>query len=350
MLRVLLASAMLVFAVPTAIAGTVLQVSASQRQAMGIRTGAVQAAAYVPLDGIPATVRAPLHGSAVVTAPYAGITVAVLAREGARVERGQPLARIQSREAMQLGADLAAARGDYRVARAKAARDHQLQVEGIVPASRAQAAIARRDAAAARLKSLQAARAMAPQAPGAAPGTYELRAPLAGQVIERKLRLGEPVGSLEKAYVVAEPGHVMLVMHVPARYGASLHTGLKVRSADGAEGTVSEVGAAIDPASQTVLVRASMQGELLRPGQQTSATLRLPPPAHAWSLPSGAVVELNGRQRVFVQRDGGYEAVPVAVQAQTGQGRSVVTCALAADSRVVVAGAGALKAMLIAGE
>ncbi len=350
MRRLLLASALLVCVASPAVAGTVLKVSASQRQAMGIRTGTVKVAEHVPVDGLPATVRAPLHESAVVTTPYAGITVAVLAREGTLVKRGQPLARIQSREAMRLGADLAAARGDYQVARAQAERDRQLLAEGIIPSGRAQAAIARRDAAAARLKELHAARAMAPVAAGAAPGIYELRAPLAGRVIERSLRLGEPVGVLDKAFMVAEPGRVMLEMQVPARYAARLHPGLEVRSADGASGTISEVGAAIDRASQTVLVRASVKGEQLLPGQQTSATLQLPPPAHAWALPSSAVAEHNGRQVVFVERSGGFEAVQVILQAQTGDGHSVVTGALAADNHVVVSGTGALKAMLVAGD
>ncbi len=350
MRRLLLASALLVFAATPAVAGTLLKVSPSQRQAMGIRTGTISAADHVPVDGLPATVRAPLHESAVVTAPFAGITVAVLAREGTNVRLGQPLARIQSREAMRLGAELASARGEYRVARAQAARDLKLQAEGIIPASRVQTAVARRDAAAARLKELQAARAMAPPAAGGPPGTYELRAPLAGRVIERSLRLGEPVAALDKAFMVAEPGRVMLEMQVPARYAARLHTGLHVRTSDGASGTLSEIGAAIDRASQTVLVRASVQGEKLLPGQQTSATLELPAPANAWSLPSGAVAEHAGKRVVFVERSGGFEAVPVVLQAQTGEGRSVVTGALKPDSHVVVAGTGALKAMLVAGE
>lgn len=348
MRRLLLASLLLVSATVPA-AGSLLTLSASQRQAMGVRLGAVQRARHVPVDGLPATARAPLHESAVVTAPFAGITVAVLAREGATVRRGQPLARIQSREAMSLGADLAAARGDYRVARAQAERDSQLLHEGIVPASRAQAAVARRDAAAARLQELRAARAMAPQAVGAAPGTYELRAPLAGRVIERSLRLGEPVAALAKAFVVAEPGRVMLEMQVPARYASALKTGLPVQAGDGAQGTVSEVGAAVDRATQTVLVRADMRGEQLLPGQQVTATLQLPAPADAWTLPSSAVAEHAGHRVVFVEIAGGFRAVPVTVLAQTGDGRSVVRGALDGASRVVVAGTGALKAMLRAG-
>jgi RND family efflux transporter MFP subunit len=349
MRRLLLASLLLVSATVPA-AEPLLKVTAAQRQAMGIRVGAVEAAEHVPVDGLPATARAPLHESAVVTAPFAGITVAVLAREGAMVKRGQALARVQSREAMSLGAELAAARGEYRVASAQSERDRQLLDEGIIPASRAQAAVARREATAARLQELQAARMMAPQAPGAAPGTYELRAPLSGRVIERSLRLGEPVAALAKAFVVAKPGQVMLEMQVPARYASALRVGLPVRAADGAQGTVSEIGAAIDRASQTVLVRADMHGEQLLPGQQTAATLLLPAPGDAWALPSSAVAEHAGRRVVFMERDGGFQPQPVNVLAQTGDGQSVVRGALEKGSRVVVAGAGALKAMLLAGE
>lgn len=350
MRRLLLVSVLLTLVVAPAAAQSLLKVSASQRQAMGIKVGAVQIAEHVPLDGLPATVRAPLHESAVVTAPFAGVTVAVLAREGTTVRRGQALARIQSREAMSLGAELAAAASEMRVAKAQAVRDQQLLDEGIIPASRTQAALARRDAAAARLQELQAARAMAPQAAGATPGTYELRAPLAGRVIERSLRLGEPVAALAKAFVVAEPGRVMLEMQVPARYAGQLHTGLQVRTVDGVTGTLSEIGASVHPASQTVLVRASMLGDQLLPGQQTSATLLLPAPANAWLLSSSAVAEHAGQRVVFVERSGGFEPVTVTLLAQTGDGHSVVSGPLTASDRVVVVATGTLKAMLIAGE
>jgi len=348
MYRVLLASLLLApIAAPAA--QSLLKLSPAQRQSVGIRVAGIKAAESVPLDGLPATARPPLHESVVVTAPYAGITVAVLAREGSMVRHGQALARIQSREAMSLGADLAAARGEYQVARAQAIRDRKLLDEGIIPASRQQAAAARRDAAAARLRELQAARAMAPQASGAAPGTYELRSPMAGRVLERGLRLGEPVATLAKAFVVAEPGRVMLEIQVPARYAAKLHTGLTVHAADGASGTLSEIGAAIHRSSQTILVRASMHGEKLLPGQQTTATLLLPAPRDAWTLPSPAVAEVAGHHVVFVERNGAFEPVTVTLLAQTGDGRGVVTGALKPDTRVVVAGSGVLKAMMIAG-
>ena len=348
--RLLLVSALLTFAMAPAAAQSLLKVSASQRQALGIVVGDPQVAEHVPLDGLAATVRVPLHESAVVTTLFAGTTVAILAREGEMVHRGQVLARIQSRDAMSLGAELSAARGELDLARAQAERDQALLDEGIIPASRAHAALARRDAATAHLRELQAARSVAPQAVGAAPGTYELRAPLDGRVIERSLRLGEPVDALATAFVVAKPGHVMLEIQVPARYATQMRLGLPVRAADGSTGVLTEVGASMHQASQTVLIRASMQSETLLPGQQTRATLLLPTPGEAWLLPSGAVAEHDGQRVVFVERSGGFEPLTVSLLAQTGDGHSVVSGPLTTSDRVVVSAAGTLKAMLIGDE
>lgn len=345
--RLLLASALLAFAMAPAAAQSLLKVSASQRQAMGIAVGDPQVAEHVPLDGLPATVRVPLQDSAVITALFAGTAVEILVREGEMVLSGQALARIQSREAMSLGADLTAARAELDIARSQANRDQELLDEGIIPASRTQAAIARRDAATAHFQELQAARSIAPQARGAAPGTYELRTPLDGRVIERKLRLGEPVEALATAFVVAKPGQVMLEIQIPARYAAQIHPQLPVRAADGSEGIVTEVGASMDHASQTLLVRASMQSKGLLPGQQTNATLLLPAPDGAWLLPSVAVAEHDGERIVFVERSGGFEPLTVDLLAQTGDGQSVIRGPLLASDRVVVAATGALKTMLI---
>lgn len=330
--------------------GQSIVLSAAQRQALNLHTGRLEKAASVPLDGLPATVRAPLEGSAVVTAPFAGVVTAVLVREGQRVTRHQPLARIQSREAMTLTAELTTASGSYQVAAAQAARDRQLLAEGIIPQARTQAAEAQREAAFARLHELQAARATAPVASGAAPGTYELRAPLTGRVIERSLRLGEPVGLLAKAYVIARQDQVLLELHVPARYAAQLRVGQPVRTAAGIEaagieGRLSEIGGAIDPASQTVLVRALLDTRQLLPGQQTSATLQLPAPAGALQVPADALVERDGGYVVFVADARGYTPVPVTLLTQLADGRSVVRGKLQPGTEVVTTGAGALKSL-----
>lgn len=345
MRRLLMGLVVMAAVLPVCAVGQEIVLTAAQRQALNIKVGKAEAATSLPLDGLPAIVRAPLEGSAVVTAPFAGVVVAVLAREGQVVTRHQPLVRIQSREAMTLGADLAAARGDYRVADAQATRDRQLHAEGIIPAGRMQMAEARREATAARLHELQAARATAPAAAGGAPGIYELRAPLDGRVVERAVRLGEPIDMLAKAYVIARRDRVMLELHLPARYAHALRVGLPVKVEGGTEGKVTETGGVIDAASQTVLVRAEVVTEHLLPGQQTTATLLLPAPLHALSVPSSALVERDGGYVLFVAAAKRFTPVPVELLVQTADGHSVVSGAIAPGAEVVISGAGALKAM-----
>jgi cobalt-zinc-cadmium efflux system membrane fusion protein len=336
-------------AMPPAMAVDAVKVlTPAQRQALDIRTARVQPATQVPLDGLPAAVHVPLGDSAVVTAPYAGVVVDVLAREGEHVRRGQPLARIRSREAMTLGADLAAARGEYRVAQAQAERDRRLLAEGIIAGARAQANEARRDAAAARLHELEAARAGAPA--GAEPGVYELRAPIEGRVLERAVQLGEPVAMFATAYVLTRGDRVMLELRVPAREAAALRPGLPVRVDGGGEGQVSEIGGAVDPASQSVRVRADVARGALLVGQQTQATLLLPAPAGAWRVPSAAVVERAGVAHVYVVRGNGFAAVAVERLGRTADGESVVSGPIAAGAELVVRGAGALDAVAAGGE
>lgn len=339
----------LLAAAPRAHADALLKLTPAQHRALGVRSAPLQAASNVPIADLPAVARAPLEDSAVVTTPFEGITVAVLAREGQSVRKGQTLARIQSREAMRLGSERVDVRGRLHVAEARLKRERKLLAEGIIPASRVETARALRNALAARWRELAAAGDMAPQAANQPPGIYALRAPMSGRVIERDLRLGESVKSLQRAFVVAVPGRVMLEMLVPAHEAVRLHKGIQVRSEDGGRGVVEEIGGTADPRSQTVRVRALVTGSHLLPGMHTTATLLLPAAKGTWQVPSAAVAEYEGRRVVFVVRPGGFEAVRVQRLAQTARGQSVIRGALGAKDRVAVAGVGALKAMLLAG-
>ncbi|BBD79062.1 efflux RND transporter periplasmic adaptor subunit [Aerosticca soli] len=319
----------------------------AQRQALGIELGPAKAAEGLPLDGLPARVMIAPDAAAVVTVPFAGVVAQVLVREGATVRHGEPLARLQSREAMSLAADLAAARSQQRVAAAQAARDRALLAEGIIPAARAQASAAQAEAAAARWRELETAAALAPPAAGA-PGLYELRAPVDGRVIERTLLPGAAVEPLAKAFVIARGSQVLVELRVPARHAAALRPGLVVRLADGHQGRLVEAAGAVDPGSQSVPARAIFTDAPLLPGQQLAVTLWLPAPSGAVMVPTSALAEREGGNVVFVADNRGFSAVPVRILAQTVAGQSVVT-GVQSGATVVVAGAGALSALPAAG-
>jgi RND family efflux transporter MFP subunit len=277
----------------------------------------------VPLAQLPVTVRLPLDGTAVVTTPLQGVVLTVLVREGDAVKRGQPLARVQSREAMTLGADLVAAQGAYKVAAAQAARDQQLLADGIVPQARVQASVAVRDAAAARLRELEAARAWTP-ASNAGAGVYELRAPLDGRVAERALQPGATAEALAKAFVLTAGTKVLLEMRVPVSAAGAVRRGQEVRTAEGAVARVSETGGVLDPASQTVLVRAEGEAGSLLPGMQTSATLWLPAPVDAVSVPASSLHGEGEGARVYVRNGSGFHVVDVVQLARDGDARRIV--------------------------
>ncbi|WP_243041150.1 efflux RND transporter periplasmic adaptor subunit [Dyella sedimenti] len=299
----------------------------------------------VPLESLPATVRLPLRGTSTVTTPLPGVVLEVLVREGDAVTRGQPLARLQSREAMTLDADLAAAQGAYGVAAAQAARDRQLLAEGIVPQARTQASAAARDAAAARLHELQALRAWAPAAGGrAGMGVYELRALADGRVIERALQPGATSEALAKAFVLVDGHRMTLELRVPASRAGEVRRGQEVRTSEGALAQVSETGGVLDPASQTVLVRAEGEAGALLPGMQTNATLWLPAPPDAVSVPASALQGEGEALKVYVRGTNGFRAVDVQQLARDGEVRRIVRGAVKPGEEVATGSLDALRA------
>lgn len=291
---------------------------------VAIPTARVTRVERIPLEQLPATVKLPLEGTSVVVTPLGGIALDVLVREGDTVKRGQPLARLQSREAMTLGADLSSAQGAYRVAAAQAARDEQLLKEGIVPQARLQASVASRDAASARVRELQAARAWAPAVQGAGMGVYELRAPMDGRVIERAVQPGGTYDALAKAFVVVAGQRVMLELRVPASVAPQVRRGQEVRTSEGAMARVSESGGTLDAVSQTVLVRAEGDAGSLLPGMQTSATLWLPAPADVVSVPANALRGEGDALMVFVKTATGFRTENVTMLARDSESRRIV--------------------------
>lgn len=308
-----------------------------------IPVAAVTRVERMPLEQLPVTVRLPLEGTAVVTTPLPGVVVSVLVREGDVVKRGQPMARLQSREAMTLGADLVTAQGAYKVTAAQAARDQQLLTEGIVPQARVQASVAARDAAAARLRELEAARAWAP-ASGAGAGVYELRAPQEGRVVERALQPGATTEALAKAFVLTAGTKVLLEIRVPALWASSVRRGQEVRTPEGEVARVSETGGVLDPASQTVLVRAEGDAGNLLPGMQTSATLWMPAPADVVSVPASSLQGEDGGARVYVRNGANFRAVEVASLARDGGARRIVRGALKPGDNIATGSLDVLQA------
>lgn len=153
----------------------------AQLRNLGITAVAATAATVVPIAGVPARITAPLAASTEVTLPYAGVVTRVLVDEGQDVRRGQPLLRVQSREAVAVQAELARAQAEAGLAGRQAGRDAQLLAEGLITQARAQESATRVQVA--RANVAQASAQMAQLRPYAAglPGEFVLLAPQSGR-------------------------------------------------------------------------------------------------------------------------------------------------------------------------
>jgi RND family efflux transporter MFP subunit len=299
-----------------------VSLSAAQLVAQGIQTAAVEAAAQLPVTGLPAQAAAPLTASAQVVAPYGGVVTRILVDEGTMVRQGQALARIQSREVLAAQAELARARAEAEAARLQARRDAALLAEGIIPAARNEQSQARAAAAQGALRQASGALSQLRPVNDAQAGEYELLSPMSGQLARRMLTPGQAVAALGAAFVVTEPGLIDVSFSAPLRLRAAITPGLAVRLPDGTLAHVAAVGADADPASQSLRVRARIEptepgkaGTLYTPGQQFSVSLLLPAPAGALAVPPSALLP-TGQNHVLYVVEQGADPVPDVAQSQ----------------------------------
>lgn len=332
---------------PQAAADGSVQLAPSQVQGLGIALADVQAAREVPVPGLPAQVEAPLEASQQVVTPWAGTVSAVLVHEGVAVRAGQPVLRLRSAEALRAGAELARAAAEAGVAAQQARRDAQLLAEGIIPAARNAQSQAQARSAQAELARAQDALAGA-RVRLAAGGEVELLAPLAGRVLRRMVRPGDPLPAQAPALLIADPARVDVAVAVPAALRAQLAPGLALRLDDGQRAQVVAIGADLDPASQQLPLRARLDGTGgLLPGTRLEATLLLPAPAGALALPAAALLPEGAGQVAFVRQGDRFRALPVAQVLGSADGQAVVLApGLRPGMQVVVRGTAALKALL----
>jgi cobalt-zinc-cadmium efflux system membrane fusion protein len=162
----------------------------------------------------------------------------------------------------------------------------------------------------------------------------EVRAPLAGTIMERNVHVGDVVTPETIVFRVADLSRLAVLARAPELDLAGLRAlppdrrGWTVRAqadANGpsARGALETVGPLVDPASRTGLVRGWADNAARRwfPGQAVTVTVRMPPASEDVAVPVAAVLERQGRAVVFIQPDpkeAVYALRPVVVTRRVG--------------------------------
>ena len=213
-----------------------------------------------------------------ITPRLPGVAASAPAHLGAKVEKGQVLAVIESRELADLAAEYLAARGRTRLARDTHARERQLWREKISAEQDYRAArqrLAEAEIAEANARQALVALGVAPEAVGRgrALARHELRSPIAGTVIEKHLAVGEAVAADTSVFVIADLSRVWAEFAVSPEHFDAVRLGETVRVRSdapelSAEGPVEHVGALVGDESRTAEAHVELEnpGARWRPG------------------------------------------------------------------------------------
>ncbi|MEA1831995.1 efflux RND transporter periplasmic adaptor subunit [Methylobacterium durans] len=335
---------------------------------------------------VPGTVAPDAERVGRVAAKVIGTVVELKKRLGDPVEKGEVVAVLDSREVADAKNDYIAAQVGRELQETLFERDHALRDKGI--SAEQQFLKARTTLIEARLKSDLARQKLSAlgvpdaevdklaekpnptkkfvsiedehmagldRAPKLGLQRYELRAPIAGRVIERRVDVGAPVndeGQEKEIYTIADLSEVWVELAVPTGDLGAIKEGQPVTLDAGDDRTATTgrivfVSPMLDAQTRSAKVIASVKNEGMawRPGSYATVHVAVEQESVALRLPRSALQTIEGEPVVFVRTKDGFEKREVV----TGKGDAEaveVIFGLDAGEEVAVANAFVLKAEL----
>jgi HlyD family secretion protein len=176
----------------------------------------------------------------------------------------------------------------------------------------------------------------------------EIRAPTAGVISKRMVRVGRVVGSGDMLFGMVRDGILELDAEIPdrllARVQPGQHARLSVLGADGEPviGTVRAVAPIVDPATRNGIthIRAPADAKL-KPGMFVSGELMLAE-SEQLAVPESAVLAKDGGALVFVVNAEGRVAQRKVETGLRSEGLVAIKSGLGPEDRIVQSGAGFL--------
>jgi membrane fusion protein, multidrug efflux system len=289
--------------------------------------------------------------SADLKSEFTAVVAEVYVTEWTKVERGQPLARLDARESALVVEAAKASLLQVQVAQTRAAREleraRRLKEYGLATQQQLDDAATAGDAAAA----VTAAAKAQLEAAETHLGKAVIRAPFDGVVAFRGVNVGDRVESMGGGpmFTIVDNRALDLTVNVPASRMATLCVGqpleFTTEAAPGRTfaGTVAFINPAVDPASRTVKVMATVNNDdgALRSGLFVEGRIRTGERADVLQIPRVALLSWDVERstgNVFVIRGAVAERRVIRTGTTVGEVVEVVE-GLADGERVVTRGA-----------
>ncbi len=173
-----------------------------------------------------------------------------------------------------------------------------------------------------------------------------VRASISGTVLERKVTQGQVVQPADTMFLVADLSRVWLVAEVPEQQATLIRRGEVVEAeiaslpGDRLAGTLSFIGAIVNPETRTITVRMELDNADRRFKPAMLATMFIKGrPEKRLAVPSPAIVRDENRDYVFVETGQNQYTLRLVNLGVEHEGRRHVISGLAKGDRTVVDGA-----------
>ena len=308
-----------------------VKLSAAQAKKAGVVLAQAGPASIKKQVLLPGEIRFDEDRTAHVVPRVAGVVASVHAQLGEQVAKGQLLAVIQSPAVSDQRSELQTAQRRLSFAQSNYAREKQLWQERISAEQDYQGARqALQEAEIAVANASQKLSAIGAGAGGSS--RYELRAPLAGMVVEKHLTVGESVTDSTASFTVSDLRSVWAEISVAAPQLPDVRMGapvvVRATAFDSqAEGRIAYVGALIGAQTRTAPARVALanpQG-VWRPGLFVDVEVLASESPVPIAVDAKAIQRPDGKESVvFVPAEGGYKAQLVQLGASDGKTTQVL--------------------------
>ncbi|RQP21849.1 efflux RND transporter periplasmic adaptor subunit [Piscinibacter terrae] len=338
--------------------GTVIKLSEAEAKRAGIQLQALQPQSQADVVTVTATIRANQDKIARVASRVEGRITRVLVNLGDTVRAGQPLASLDSVALGEAQSAFLQSQASHRVAQTDFDRAKALAAEEIIPQREFLRAKAELDKSSAELRAAEDKLRLlgaSPQRSGRAAAGFEVHAPFAGTVIEKKATTGELATPSDALFTVADLSRVWIEANLSedllskVRPGANATVRVAAYPGERFAGKVTYIAGILNKDTRTIGARIEVDNKdrRLKPEMFATAVIETGTSKDkVLSVPDAAIVLLQGQPTVFVQERGGFEPRPVELGDKLG-GRTVLKSGVDAGEQVVAAGAYALKARLL---
>jgi cobalt-zinc-cadmium efflux system membrane fusion protein len=289
----------------------------------------------------------------------------VSAGVGDKIKRGQVMAEIESSDVGQARAELVSAKARFAAADANLKRETDLAEKKISSSREKELARAQWEteqagvrAAIMRLRAIGLSQSDIEEASKHdLGGRVQMRAPISGTVIERKVTLGQAVERATDAFKIADTTHVWVSLDLYEKDLARVHVGQEVEMRTDSlpgetfRGRVAFVVPVIDEATRTAKVRLEFPNPngALHAGQLVTARIVADSKLatnEVLAVPRSAIEQVEGKTVVFVKAGDAFERRNVLLGTSGGD-RVEVRKGLNPGEMVAVDGAFLLKSELL---